>query len=447
MPTSSAALAQPARDSLLTLSPGKIWQYLLTQGPSFWFLNIYVFFEYVRPQHLYPSIDFFPWLRTALLLSFICAVFEGNPPRPRTSVCWWLLIFSVIVGASIVTAYSPETSMKHLDLFFVWVLVYFLIINVVNTEKRFLVFMTAFMLYHFQMSLGSTKQWIGIGFRFRSWGLTGGAGWFNNSGDYGVALCIFLPMSIYFYLAVAPHLDRLWKKILVAAMPATALITIIGCSSRGALVGAAAVGLWMLMRTRYRVRGLVALLAVAAIVNIALPPEQKARFDAAGKDKTSLDRLTFWRQGAEMLRENPVHGIGYYNWLTYYGRRIDATPTLPHNLFVLAMAELGYPGIIVLSILMILVFVFNRRTRKLAERDPPGGRFISLMSRGLDGGLIGLMVAGFFDTVTWYPFFWFHLAMTVALYEVARRKYAPAVVPVRKVSRLVTKQLPPMLPT
>lgn len=438
---------QPPGARLLTLSPGGIWQYLLTQSPSFWFLNIYVFLEYVRPQHLWPQLDVFPWTQTALVLACLSMLFEGKWPRPRTSASWWLLVFTMIVGASIVTAYSPETSMKNVDHFFIWVVMYFLVITIVNTHERFLVFVLAFLLYNLQMSFGATKQWVSIGFRFRSWGLTGGAGWFNNSGDFGVALCIFLPMAIYFYLAVSPHLDRLWKKIVIGAMPVTALISIVGGSSRGAVVGAAAVGLWMLVRTRYRFRGLMAAIAVAGLVYIALPAEQKARFTTAGEDKTSVDRLTLWRQGLDIARERPLHGIGYFNWLRYYQRRVNTEPLLPHNLFVLAVAELGYPGLIVLVILMLSVFRLNSRTRSLASRDPPSGRFLSLMSRGLDGGLIGLMASGFFNTVTWYPFFWFHLAMTVALHEVARRQFPPPAVAVPGSARMAPRPLPPLLPT
>ena len=180
MASPSGVLIHPTRDPLLSLSPGRIWQYLLTQSPSFWFLNIYVFFEYVRPHHLYPVIDVFPWTRAALILTCVFMIFEGKFPHPRTAASWWLLAFAAIVGASVVTAQYPDASKDNLELFFGWVLVYFLIITIVNTQPRFIVFMTAFLLYNLQMSFGATKQWIGLGFRFRTWGLTGGAGWFNN---------------------------------------------------------------------------------------------------------------------------------------------------------------------------------------------------------------------------------------------------------------------------
>jgi len=291
------------------------------------------------------------------------------------------------------------------------------------------------------------KQWAGIGFRFRSWGLTGGAGWFNNSGDFGVAMCVFLPLAIYFYLGVKPRLDKTWKKVVVAAMPVTAFLAILGSSSRGALVGAAAVGLWMLLRTRYRFRGLIAAAAVAVAGYFALPQEQKDRLFAMGTDETSVARLTYWKNGVEIANQHPALGIGYFGWLQYYRHRIDTQGELPHNLFVLAMAEIGYTGLVVLLILMLNVFTLNYKTRKVAARDPPDDRFLGLMARGLDGGLVGLIAAGFFDTVTWYPFFWFHIAMTVAVYKVAvTQGRAPSVNPALRIP-VGPRPDQPMLPT
>ena len=41
------------------------------------------------------------------------------------------------------------------------------------------------------------------------------------------------------------------------------------------------------------------------------------------------------------------------------------------------------------------------------------------MAHGLDAGLVGFLVAGFFVTVLYYPFFWIQMTMTVSLFSVA----------------------------
>ncbi|HSJ30318.1 MAG TPA: hypothetical protein VK933_02715, partial [Longimicrobiales bacterium] len=62
--------AQRFADSdLRKLHPKAIWRFLKTQPASFWFLNIYVFFEYVRPQQIYRSMGTLPYAQTSLLLA------------------------------------------------------------------------------------------------------------------------------------------------------------------------------------------------------------------------------------------------------------------------------------------------------------------------------------------------------------------------------------------
>ena len=44
------------------------------------------------------------------------------------------------------------------------------------------------------------------------------------------------------------------------------------------------------------------------------------------------------------------------------------------------------------------------------------GRFIAATARGLDGAMIGYLASAFFVTVLYYPYLWFALGMTSALY-------------------------------
>src|SRR5690606_39393877 len=123
----------------------------------------------------------------------------------------------------------------------------------------------------------------------------------------------------------------------------------------------------------------------------------KVRFARAGEDQTSQARLERWEAGLEMAREYPLFGIGYNNWNTYYG-------PLSHNIFIQAVAELGFVGLGGFLALIGSTFVLNARTRKLARRlrSP----FMTHAAYGLDGALIGFIGSGFFVTVLYYPYFW-----------------------------------------
>lgn len=409
--------------ALYSLRPSAIWKSLKRQPASFWFVLIYLFFEYVRPQQIYDAMVGPPYALIAIVLALASFLFERRKLRFQTPELL-LTIFSLVVLASSVTAFEPSISFSYnnLSLYFGWVLIYLMIANSVDTEERFLLFLLFFLLYSFKMSQFGTRSWAAYGFAFDAYGATGAPGFFRNSGEFGIQMCIFLPLVVAFILALKEYWPR-WARWVAWGVAGTAITGIVASSSRGALVGLAAVSLWMLLKSRHKFRGLVATVAFAGLVYGITPPEQKARFQSIGHDNSSISRTTNWKDGIEIMSQYPLLGIGYANWRKYHGVNYG-TELLPHNIFIEAGAELGYSGLAAFLALIWCTFVVNSRTRKLAKQFPDESGFISRMADGLDGALIGFLVSGFFVTVLYYPFFWINLAMTVGLNNAAVKTFA-----------------------
>ena len=68
------------------LGPRAIWRYLQTQPASFWFVCIYLFFEYVRPQQLFPIINFLPWGQVILGLTTLALLIGARGFSDRSSI-------------------------------------------------------------------------------------------------------------------------------------------------------------------------------------------------------------------------------------------------------------------------------------------------------------------------------------------------------------------------
>src|SRR5690606_10377430 len=143
-------------------------------------------------------------------------------------------------------------------------------------------------------------------FGFRTWGVFGPPGWFADSGELVIQMGIFLCMSLMFVLAMRPYWGKL-KLILVGiAFPFTALIAVLGSSSRGGQLAAGTAMLWLLAKTKYRIRAVVAALLIGAIGYTLLPEEQKERFAAMGEDQTSQRRLQYWTDALEIIEQYPI---------------------------------------------------------------------------------------------------------------------------------------------
>lgn len=403
-----------AAEGVYSLRFGLLWRAIRRQPLSFWLVTVYMLFEYVRPQAIYPALASFPWAQLSILAAPIAYLLEGGRMRARNPINLWLGLFVGAVLLSWAFAQYPAVSEAKMSVMANWVLAYLLVANLAATEARFFLFYLLFLLASFKMSQHGFRTWAARGFGFASWGATGAPGWFHNSGEFGIQMCIFFPLTLYFIGALRAKLEK-WKRVALLLLPFTAVASIIATNSRGALLGGAAVGLWLLLRTRYPFRGLLGLAVLAVLVLQVMPEEQKERFSTMGEDKTSESRLTYWRHGIETFKQHPITGIGYENWGEYY-RGTYGRVALPHNVFIQALAELGLVGTVALLGMIVASFVVNHRTAALAKAMGERGRFFSYTARGLDGAMIGFMASAFFVTVLYYPFLWFSLGLTSALH-------------------------------
>ena len=156
-----------------------------------------------------------------------------------------------------------------------------------------------------------------------------------------------------------------------------------------------------------------------------LPEEQIARFTEIGDDKNSLTRLTYWAYGWEVIKDYPLLGVGYDNWLSYayyavpdgiaYGR-----VQLPHNIYIEIAAESGFLGFFAFLALVFYAFYINGKTRKMTSQFD--NKLYYYLTYGFSMGLVGYLVAGTFVTVFYYPFFWIQIAFIVALHNIVRLK-------------------------
>jgi hypothetical protein len=94
--------------------------------------------------------------------------------------------------------------------------------------------------------------------------------------------------------------------------------------------------------------------------------------------------------------------------------------------------------------MIIYVFINNSRTRKFAL--DMNDRILAVLAVGMDAALIGFVISGSFVSVLYYPYFWVHMAMCVALHGVACREWEAHVTKVAglepgKSSRYIRQQL------
>jgi O-antigen ligase len=420
--------AHPMAD-FYALKPGALWNFFRKEHFSFWAICGYMIIEYVRPQMIFRQLDILPWAKLFLALSLVSWLLDRKSRWVSDPTNKWMVIYLLVIILASYTAYFPEISHEHFMDFFGWFVIYFLIINIVNSEKRFFIILLLFMLASFKMSFHGARTWAMRGFVFTSWGLMGPEGYFQNSGELAIQMLMFTPIAYQFVVGIKPWLTPI-KYYILMSFPVTGAMTIIGASTRGGQIALAVQVFKTFLWGRISFKTILLCTLISVGGWMLVPEEQKLRFTEAGEDETSRQRLLYWQRGVEMIGDNPVLGVGYFNFAPYFAKYYPediilgmGRAELPHNIFVQVGTDAGIVGLSVYLMLIYRGFRSTSDVRRLV-RDKKSENLNQLVSRGMDSAFIGFLVAGQFVTVGYYPFMWVHLALAVSLRNIIRGKMA-----------------------
>ena len=413
--------------AMLEMRPQAIWQALRAEHVSVIALCIYLLFEYIKPEQNYPIFGILPFLRIAWMISLVAA-FSDKLAGVRNSPLNWLVpLFLVHCFASAVLAFDSAYSFQRLDVTYMWVLIFFLITGVITTERRLFLFVIAYFIANLKMSQFGFFSWAKRGFGFANYGLTG-AGWFRNSGELGLEMTMFFAYTLCLAMLLRQYWSG-WRKWLMYFLPFSAAAVVVGSSSRGAIVGAIAVLFYLSLFSRKKIRAWLSSSLLIVVAYYIMPPQFIARFHTAGQDPTSLSRIFYWAKAKEMMRAHPWFGAGYYNWIPYYKAHYF-DPTLywrveeAHNTFWQLGAEIGYLGLGLFILLIVVSFFMNWKSERLCRR--PGFEFLRAWALGMNAAGVGMVVASIFLTAWFMPNYWFHFAFTVVLRRAINHKIAAA---------------------
>lgn len=254
--------------------------------------------------------------------------------------------------------------------------------------------------------------------------LPGDKNGFNPNMTAGL-LAPFAPIAIM--LAVKP--TRRSQQILAIFTTLLLLVAILLTQSRGALL-AAVIAIAVVTSIGHRFwRWAWLALSLPAIAFLIV--NGQAFLNAlikSGNTSSSVNTLearqVLWQRTLLMAHDLPFTGVGLGMFqpvmkAMYPPLSFSATTDIPHphNIFLQALAEMGYPGLILfVAFYLILAYVLIRQIRR--HRDWP-----QTLSIGLLGALITYLIHGLVDVPTYSllsaVIFWFLFGsmMAVGLYE------------------------------
>lgn len=411
-------------EKLYTLNLKALWAQFKREHFAFWMVCLYLMLQYFDPLQIYRSLAFLPLDKVAIGLAVLALPMDPRKHWVRDATNIWMTLFLAVILVSSTLAIYPAISWSHWFDFVGWYVIYFLIINIVTTPERLFIFLVIFLVANFKMSFFGARTWAERGFGFTNWGLTGPPGDFENSSDFSTEMLMFAPIAFELALFVKPHVRRVtyWFLMLGAV---TGAMTVLGASSRGSQVALAVQGTWVAIQRKLKVKVLIAVALVVGVGYALLPAAEKMRFANIGTDDTSIQRLDYWRAGLKMIENHPFLGVGYFNFAPVYASHSSklwhGTAQLPHNIFIQVGTDAGLIGLTIFLVLIYRNLKITREIRLACREHELVPAFAPTIARGLMLTTWGFIIAGQFNTVSYYPFFWINLALTVSLANIVRR--------------------------
>lgn len=220
-------------------------------------------------------------------------------------------------------------------------------------------------------------------------------GFLNDPNDFAQTLVMVLPMLWWFYVP-GRRFRNFWVVVAPGALVAYSIYL---TQSRGALLGLAALGLFVAQR----MLGWLRTMLLATLVVIAVGVLSFGGREFSVREQSAAQRVEAWQEGITMLRSKPVLGVGY-------GRFTEHHYLTAHNSFVLCFAELGFVGYFAWMGLIVLAFKGLSQAIRLAPQGSPERELAGVLS----ASLIAFLSCSWFLSRTYSPGLFVLLALCVA---------------------------------
>lgn len=366
----------------------------------YWWLLAALFVEYARPASYIPALEI-PYLYTVLPLSLfgLSIVAPGLRPLRETfsdPIAKWVLVFLGLTFVSMLLPHSRALATGKFLAVLGYSILFLLITRIVTTRTRLRGVVFALLAAHFTLLAANPNVLLEPDTR----NYIEGATFLGDGNDFGLSLCILLPLAI----ELAQSARRWVVQLLAWGSAGVVVLAITATQSRGAALGVAAILAYNWLRSPRKLRAFLASAAVGLSILLYAPPEFFARMGTVTSgqvDGSAQGRIDAWKAGLGMGFNNPILGVGAGSFGPRWGKTA-------HSTYVLALAELGLPG---LACVLALVFGNLRLNRSLQRRlrTQAGTLPEEVVARDVgmlfatSAATVAFAVAGAFLSATYYP--------------------------------------------
>jgi len=410
---------------------GLINIFLIFKYPMYGLIGYLIIFL-IRPAEMYPALAL---IRPELLIGIMIIIavilhqkFKlGTVTIPIDRISLSIIGILIAISLSFFTSYEKSVT-KEIAINFIKIIVFFyLIISLITTEKRFIVFIVTFLCLMTYIASDAYIQYLSGNFThtMNVDRLTGSTSAGGDANSLGATLVLSIPII----LASANYFNNFFVKIpfyILSLFMSTMVVITASRSALLALLGIIFAGIYY---SKHKVLNFIIAIILIIIGWFLLPQQYQDRYMLFSEvdenmNEVSSGRIDIWKAGVRMIPANPILGVGAgaFRWAYASGEYGPPQFMQSHNLYIQLASSMGIVGV---TAWLFFIITFLKKMKWLSHiKHTSESYWMIFFSKSFIIVIAGLLISGMFGH-NLYRYTWYMLAgLTVAMSNIYLSEYS-----------------------
>ena len=238
----------------------------------------------------------------------------------------------------------------------------------------------------------------------------------GGNNELGLAMIMTIPFMRYLQL----QYSNKWLKLGLTILIILNILAVFGTQSRGALLGLAVMGVFLILKSKKRFSFLIILALAVPLVLTFMPQSWWGRMEGIKdyqQDQSALGRINAWKFAVNLANDRPIMGGGFdvFNkrWFRIYAPEPEKVHDA-HSIYFEVLAEHGYPGLLLFVGLLLATWMSGSRIIRACKENTEL-RWAENLARMLQVSIVGFLSSGAFLGLAYFDYIYHIVAIMIML--------------------------------
>jgi probable O-glycosylation ligase (exosortase A-associated) len=247
----------------------------------------------------------------------------------------------------------------------------------------------------------------------------------TDNNTLGLALIMTMPLMRYLQL----NASRKWLRVGIGTLGGLTALAVLTSHSRGAFLAAAVMIVFLVMKSRNKLRFAFLVVAAVPVMLLLMPDSWYERMGSISEyqsDASAMGRINAWHMAFNLALDRPVVGAGFQAFLPDMFERYAPNPEDihdAHSIYFEVLAEHGFVGLA----LFLGIGWFAFRTGSRVIKQVAGHESLTWardLASMLQVSIIGYAVGGAFLGLAYFDLFYHLVVILIILSKIVETELA-----------------------